>query len=91
MPGRSRLVQGGAALGALALGALVLSAPTTAHAEPSAGVVVNEVYGGGGNSGATLTHDFIELANRGTDPVDLTGWSVQYTPGRLPARGRSRR
>lgn len=78
MPGRSRLIKGGAALGALALGALVISSPTTAHAEPSAGVVVNEVYGGGGNSGATLTHDFIELANRGSEAVDLTGWSVQY-------------
>jgi uncharacterized protein len=41
-------------------------------------VVISQVYGGGGNSGATLTHDFIELFNRGTSPVSLDGWSVQY-------------
>ncbi len=41
-------------------------------------VVISQVYGGGGNSGATLTNDFIELFNRGTVPVSLTGWSVQY-------------
>ncbi|HEX2421286.1 MAG TPA: lamin tail domain-containing protein, partial [Acidimicrobiia bacterium] len=44
----------------------------------SPNVVISEVYGGGGNSGATLTHDFIELYNRGSEAVDLTGWSVQY-------------
>ena len=43
-------------------------------------VVVNEVYGGGGNAGATLTNDFIELANRGDSAVDVSGWSVQYHP-----------
>ncbi len=42
------------------------------------GVVVSQIYGGGGNSGATYTHDFIELYNAGTSAVDLAGWSVQY-------------
>lgn len=41
-------------------------------------IVISQVYGGGGNSGATFTHDFIELFNRATTAVDLTGWSVQY-------------
>ncbi len=41
-------------------------------------IVISQVYGGGGNSGATYTHDFIELFNRGTSTVDVTGWSVQY-------------
>jgi uncharacterized protein len=41
-------------------------------------IVISQVYGGGGNSGATLTNDFIEIFNRGTTPVDLTGWSVQF-------------
>jgi Bacterial Ig-like domain/Lamin Tail Domain/Secretion system C-terminal sorting domain len=45
----------------------------------SAQVVINEVYGGGGNSGATYTNDFIELYNNGISAVDLTGWSLQYT------------
>ncbi len=41
-------------------------------------VVVSQVYGGGGNAGATLKHDFIELFNRGDVPVDISGWTVQY-------------
>ncbi|WP_434212437.1 Calx-beta domain-containing protein [[Pseudomonas] boreopolis] len=41
-------------------------------------VVISQVYGGGGNSGATYKSDFIELHNNGTSAVDLAGWSVQY-------------
>jgi DNA/RNA endonuclease G (NUC1) len=41
-------------------------------------VVISQVYGGGGNSGATLRNDFIELFNRSTEALSLTGWSVQY-------------
>ncbi|HEX2916470.1 MAG TPA: choice-of-anchor A family protein [Chloroflexia bacterium] len=44
----------------------------------SPNLVISQVYGGGGNSGATLKNDFIELFNRGNTTVDLTGWSVQY-------------
>jgi hypothetical protein len=40
--------------------------------------VISQVYGGGGNSGATLKNDFIELFNRGNSAVDISGWSVQY-------------
>jgi predicted extracellular nuclease len=45
---------------------------------PRPRVVISQVYGGGGNAGATLRRDFIELFNRGATPADLTGWSVQY-------------
>lgn len=41
-------------------------------------VVISQVYGGGGNSGATLRNDFVELFNRGAAAVNITGWSVQY-------------
>lgn len=41
-------------------------------------LVIVEAYGGGGNSGSTYKNDFIGLFNRGTTPVDVTGWSVQY-------------
>lgn len=41
-------------------------------------VVISQVYGGGGNSGATYKNDFIELYNRGSLPVSLAGYSVQY-------------
>jgi predicted extracellular nuclease len=50
-----------------------------AFAQGSPDVVISQVYGGGGNAGAPLRNDFIELYNRGTAPVDLTGWSVQYS------------
>src|SRR5919202_2070349 len=44
----------------------------------SSTIVVSQVYGGGGNSGATYKNDFIELYNRSAAPVSVTGWSVQY-------------
>ena len=44
----------------------------------AANVVINQVYGGGGNSGATFKNDFIELYNNENTPVNLAGWSVQY-------------
>lgn len=62
---------------ALVLVTLIGSAPLPAQAV-SDNVVISQVYGGGGNSGATYTHDFIELFNRGTTTVSLSGWSVQY-------------
>ena len=40
--------------------------------------MISQVYGGGGNAGATLKNDFIEVFNRGTAAVSLAGWSVQY-------------
>ena len=46
-------------------------------------VVISEVYGGGGNSGAQLTNDFIELYNPTDQPISLDGWSMQY----LSAKG----
>jgi hypothetical protein len=41
-------------------------------------VVISQVYGGGANTGAPLTHDYIELFNRSSAPVSLEGWSLQY-------------
>jgi len=45
-----------------------------AHGE----VVISQVYGGGGNSGAPYNADFVELFNTGDLPVALGGKSVQY-------------
>jgi hypothetical protein len=44
----------------------------------SSDVVISQLFAGGGNSGATYTNDYVELLNRGSGAVDLTGWSVQY-------------
>ncbi len=68
---------------AVAAGAATLSAAAVAlFASPAAAVspdvVISQVYGGGGNSGATYTNDFIELYNRGSVAVDVSAWSVQY-------------
>jgi uncharacterized protein len=41
-------------------------------------LVISEVYGAGGNNGAVLQNDFVELFNRGATPVSLNGKSVQY-------------
>lgn len=51
------------------------SAPAAAV---SPNVVISQVYGGGGNTAAPYTHDYVELFNRGTTAVDLSGWSIQY-------------
>ncbi|NEE30571.1 hypothetical protein G3M53_34645, partial [Streptomyces sp. SID7982] len=66
--------------GAVAV-ALAVTALPAAQAAPSATAVISEVYGGGGNSGATLTRDFVELAGVGSAPFEVGGLSVQYLPG----------
>ena len=53
-------------------------AAALAAADASADVVISQVYGGGGNSGATYKNDFIELFNNGSAAVSLNGYSLQY-------------
>ena len=43
----------------------LLTCTGLAHAE----ILISQVYGGGGNTGATYRRDFIELRNTGTAPV----------------------
>lgn len=57
----------------------VIAASLMAACVPAfADVVISQIYGGGGNTGASLKNDFVELFNAGTAPVSLNGWSVQY-------------
>jgi hypothetical protein len=50
-----------------------------AISEPApCGLRISQVYGGGGNTSAPYTHDFIELYNGGATTVNLSGYSVQY-------------
>jgi hypothetical protein len=64
------------ALAALVLAALLLALP--AAPASSSGVVVSQVFAGGGNAGASFDHDFVELFNAGSTAVSLNGWTVQY-------------
>jgi predicted extracellular nuclease len=59
------------------LAALIASLAAPAMAAPG-NVVISQVYGAGGNSGALWTKDFIELFNRSGADVSLGGMSVQY-------------
>jgi DNA/RNA endonuclease G (NUC1) len=45
---------------------------------PPGTIVISQIYGGGGNSGAVYLNDFIEIFNRSNTTVSLAGWSVQY-------------
>ncbi|TIC85570.1 ExeM/NucH family extracellular endonuclease [Nocardioides sp. GY 10127] len=63
----------------MAIGVVPFVVPAPALADPAGtGLVISEVYGGGGNSGATLTNDFIELYNPTDAAVSVDGLSVQY-------------
>ncbi|HRO86767.1 MAG TPA: GEVED domain-containing protein [Chiayiivirga sp.] len=41
-------------------------------------VRISQIYGGGGNTGATFNAKYVELFNPGSSAVALTGMSVQY-------------
>jgi uncharacterized protein len=70
------------ALLAICVGSVLMITGSAAPAVPngpSPDLVISQIYGGGGNSGATYSHDFIEIFNRGTASVSLEGKSLQYT------------
>ena len=50
----------------------------TCLAGAQTGLVISQVYGGGGNTGAPYSYDFIELYNTTSAPISLNGLSVQY-------------
>jgi hypothetical protein len=58
-----------------------LTAPSVALGVGSDSIVISQVYGGGGITGATYANDFVELFNRGAVPTSLSGWSIQYASG----------
>lgn len=75
----TRLALAGTTAAALALGGgIALLSSGAGAVDLSSQVVISEVYGGGGNTGAQYTNDFIELYNHGSAPVSVAGWSVQY-------------
>lgn len=62
----------------VAITGVALAASLSFSSVANAAVVISQVYGGGGNSGATIKNDFIELFNNGTTAQTIGGWTVQY-------------
>lgn len=75
---RFRRVTGGVLASLLVLTTAFVGASPASAVDTTSPVVISEVYGGGGNSGASFSNDFIELYNRSTEPVSIDGLSVQY-------------
>jgi 5'-nucleotidase len=67
----------GLAVATAGLAGLAGTAPASANTA-GPGLVVNEVYGGGGNTGATLKNDFVEIRNTTSHTISLGGLSLQY-------------
>ena len=63
---------------ALGLGLSVAALGTLPAQAAGTHVVINEVYGGGGNAGAPFTNDFVELHNPTGTAVELTGYRLTY-------------
>jgi hypothetical protein len=63
---------------ATTLAALAFVAVVACPAFAANAVRISQVYGGGGNTGATYTNDYIELYNNSSVSVDMSGWSLQY-------------
>ena len=68
---------------ALAFTGLQLFAPPAANAVGSTGLVIKEVYGAGGNGGATYNADFVELYN-----PQATASRIDGHVRAVPLRGR---
>ena len=66
------------AIAGLVLGSAAIAVSPSATAAPSTTILISEVYGGGGNSGAPFTNDFVELHNISTAAVDLKDWTLKY-------------
>jgi hypothetical protein len=66
------LLDGGSVLQKLCFVPLLLAASCVPALAVSPTLVISQVYGGGGNAGATYKNDFIEIFNRGTTSVDVS-------------------
>jgi|GEM_PF-204709 len=84
---------------ALAAGTVSVVAPTANAAVDGSNVVINEVYGGGGNAGGKFNNDFVELYNPTDAEIDISGWKLNQKAangntgntvklsGKVPAKG----
>ena len=58
------------------LAALLLSFASLASAQGH--LLISQIYGGGGNSGAVYSSDYVELYNPTATAISLSGYSIQY-------------
>ena len=63
--------------------ALLCAASAAGAGGGSPSLVVSQLYASGGNSGAVLANDYVELFNRSTSSVDLSGWTRAVRVGRV--------
>ena len=63
---------------ALVLGIVMGAFAAVGTASAASDIVISQVYGGGGNAGATYTHDYVELYNRGPLALSARQLSIQY-------------
>ena len=58
--------------------------PTAAHAQTVSGspnLVVSQIYTRGGEAGSSYQKDFVEIFNRGTEPVNMNNYTLWFTIG----------
>ncbi len=68
--------------GGLAVAVAGLASVSPASANPAGtGLVISEVYGAGGNVGAVLNADFVELYNPTSAAISVTGDYIHYRAG----------
>ncbi len=88
---RARTRRALSAAAGLAVAAAGLAAVSPASANPAGtGLVISEVYGAGGNAGAVLDADFVELYNPTSAAISVTGDYVHYRSASTAAPGERR-
>ena len=60
------------------VGGFAIALASAAAVASDSGLVISQVYGSGGNSGAPFRNDFVELFNASNAAISLNGFSVQY-------------
>jgi len=71
------VIRGFRILWAAAVCACILPVAPSLAATRSMTLTISQIYGGGGNSGATYTNDFVELHNVSSGPINVATMAVQ--------------
>lgn len=57
---------------------IIVSVEVKEKTIPLTEIIIYEIYGGGGNSGAIYNHDYVILYNNTYNDIDLSNYSLQY-------------